>query len=154
MTFLGKCFANRQITYLIFSCGDQLREDCPDWGSLGGMHGATRCFYVPCMDKSQILFASPLGFYIHTMPNDFKQATTFAQGILPVSAFKLFLDTLWASWKVRYSFLYEVKKASPVKVHMLVNEFYATGLTLSIFKVTSEEFQAAGTGSKTSLQCP
>jgi hypothetical protein len=62
-----------------------------------------------CQFARAVWLASPLRIHSDSLPSDFVQVFILFKSRLNVSTFKLFLNTLWALWKVRCSFLYEGK---------------------------------------------
>jgi hypothetical protein len=83
-----------------------------------------------CQFARAVWLASPLRIHSDSLPSDFVQVFILFKSRLNVSTFKLFLNTLWALWKVRCSFLYEGKNASPMSVLRMVSEYTNCGLSL------------------------
>jgi Reverse transcriptase-like len=77
-----------------------------------------------------VWLCSPLGIRSDALPSDFTQAILYLKNALDVSGFKLFLNTLWALWKARCSYVYEWKQLSPNYVVRVATELSQTGLTL------------------------
>jgi len=91
-----------------------------------------------CNFARAVWIASPLGIRSNLLPTSFRQIYTSLHSQPSQSQFKLFLNTLWALWKVRCSHIYEGKPASPLKAVRLALDLSNMGLTLPIRSIQQQ----------------
>jgi zinc-binding in reverse transcriptase len=83
-----------------------------------------------CQFARAVWLASPLGVQSLSLPSNFIQVFLYFKESLFPTDFKLFLNTLWALWKVGCAHLYEGKPASPLAAIKMATEYSRAGLTL------------------------